>query len=296
MTDRAMPGTRIDVVSVKGFGDLVINLTCFQRIAPDARSRFRFLVGEHLAPLWNVLAPPFASAVLPHADQGAAALFQVHSRPLGDVARSALSVRRAIRRAHDPASLLLFDEYDVRHRFLAFGSRARGLPQRDNLYRAWNGFLAKQGVADAGEGAVPMAAGRRLHIFPGARETERRFPLAVLHQLVDRATAVGLEPRIFTVAGEMPHLADADLPLEEMPRDFAATIAAVMSADRVVSADSMTAHLSEYCARPVYVLAPVEKFFWLPLSSAQAGRHALFSDNPDASTLPAFLYRDNQSG
>lgn len=289
MTEQATPGARFDVVSVKGLGDLVIALTCFEQISPLGRSRIRFLLGEHLRPLWQALAPPFATAPLPHPDRAAAALFQVHSRRFSDVARSAVGLRRAIRDAHDPAATLLFDEFDIRHRFLSFGMAARGLAPRDNLYRAWSDFLIDEGLTGTEAPAVPVAQGKRLHIFPGARETDRRFPPALLHDLVGLAVKAGLSPRIFTVAGEMPHLAGSDLPVEEMPREFAATITAVSSADRVISADSMTAHLSEYRSRPVYVLAPVEKYFWLPLSSALSGQHALFTDRLDDTTLPAFL-------
>lgn len=289
MIDRATSGATFDVVSVKGLGDLVIALTCLQRVLPQARSRFRFLLGQHLETLWAALAPPFAATVVTHPDTGAAALFQVNSRPIPDIARSAWGLRRSLRHARHRANVMLFDEIDIRHRFLSFGATALALPRRDNLYRQWNGFIEDHGVAGPATDAPPVVRGKRLHIFPGAREQERRFPLALLRDLVDRATAAGLTPSIFTVAGEMAHLTDTDLPLVELPRDFARTIAAVSSADRIVSADSMTAHLAEYHAKPIHVLAPVEKYYWLPLSAARAGRHALFADGADHPTLQAFF-------
>jgi hypothetical protein len=98
-----------------------------------------------------------------------------------------------------------------------------------------------------------------------------------------------LEPTIFAVEGEMPELKDADLPLVEMPRTFPATIEAVMGADRVISADSMTAHLAEYYGRPVFVCSRILKHYWLPLSAARAGRHMLFGEERPSRALAAFL-------
>lgn len=289
MNDRTAADATFEVVSVKGFGDLVIALTSLSWIDPGERHRVRLLLGRHLEPLFDALAPPFAATVFEHPDTGPAAVFQVRSRKLLDIGSSALGLRRALGRVHDPASALVFDEFDIRHRYLAFGRTAVTLPKADNLYCAWRDFLREHRLLSQRPDAVPVPHGRRLHIFPGAREDERRFPLPLLHELVRRAQSAGLEPRIFTIAGEMPHIDAADLPLEVLLRDFARTRDAVAGADRIISADSMTAHLAEFHGIPVYVCAPRTKPFWLPLSAATGGRHAMFTDDLDATTLPAFL-------
>lgn len=292
MTEQAKPGTIFDVVNVKGFGDLVIALTCLRHVHLSRRQSLRLLVSPHLEPLRAALNPPFAATLLPQSEQGPAVLFKARSTAVGHVARSAIGLRRALTQAHDPAHVLLFDEWDVRHRFLSLGRSARGLPLRDNLYRRWNDFLIEQGLADPMVTPIAAPAGRQVHIFPGAREEERRLPIALLQDLVARASSAGLEARVFVVEGEMPHLGDASLPVQTMPREFSATIAAVSSAHRVVSADSMTAHLAEYLGKPVFVLSPTLKYYWLPLSSALSERHALFADRPDDTNLPAFLHQD----
>jgi hypothetical protein len=290
MTDRAAPGATFDHLSVKGFGDLVIALACLRRV-PAARTGLRFLLGAHLVPLWAVLDPPFAHLVLPRAEPGPAVLFKALSSPPRAVAASAWDLRRAIGRGRGSArsATLLFDEWDIRHRFLGLGARARGLPAEDNLYRRWQAFGREQGWAGEAPAPAPALAGRLLRIFPGAREENRRLPVPLLRDLVARARDAGLEPEVCSVAGEMPQLRDAGLPLHEMPRDFAATVAAVAGADRVISADSMTAHLAEYLGRPVFVLSPTLKWYWLPLSAATGRWHALFGDPPEATRLPTFL-------
>jgi hypothetical protein len=278
------------VVSVKGFGDLVIALTCLARVRPECRHRINLLVGRHLQPLLAVLDAPFGSTVVDHPDAGPAALFQVRSRSPLAVLRSAVGVRRGLRRASAAnGRVLVFDEMDIRHRFLASGKPVRSLPPSDNLYRSWALFLDGEKLTAPARAAVPVPHGRRLHIFPGAREAERRFSLDLLRALVSEARQAGLEPVVYTVDGELPELNDGSLPLEVMARDFGRTLAAVSAADRVISADSMTAHLAEHLHKPVYVLAPREKFFWLPLSAATAGRHALFGQPSAETTLPAFL-------
>lgn len=291
MINRAAGGAMLDLVSVKGFGDMVIALTCLKQVRSDALGQVRMLIGRHLQPLYEALAPDVSACSIDHADDGPAALFQARSRRMSDVLRSAVSLRRSLGGACGRPGTLVFDEFDIRHRFLALGRSAKCLPERDNLYRAWHDFLVGEDLARAECFQLPTASGNRLHIFPGAREEERRFSVDLLRKIVEHADQAGIQSKIFTVAGEMPHLSGLGLPLEDMPRDFYCTMAAVRSADLVVSADSMTAHLSEYLSKPVFVLWPRQKYFWLPLSCAERGRHALFTDGMSGSGLPLFLKR-----
>ncbi len=277
--------------AVKGLGDLLIQLGSLNRLGERFRPHLSLLVGQHLIPLVEALHVPYPLHVFDHPDAAAAALFQVRSRPMHDVVRSALGVRRGLREALPPSTTLIFDDLLWREQFLAFGRPALGLPWRDNLYERYDAFFAQQQWVFEPAGAIAVPTGHRLHIFPGAREQDRRFSERFLHEIVELAAQAGLRPKIFTVAGELPELDRADLPLVEMPRAFDATIEAVAGADRVISADSMTAHLAEYYHRPIFVCSRILKHYWLPLSAARAGRHMLFSEERASPALAAFLRR-----
>jgi hypothetical protein len=274
---------------VKGLGDLLIQIGSLNRLDPAHHPFLSLVFGQHLAPLVRALDTPYTLHIFEHPDPAAAALFQVRSRPIGDVVRSALGVRRGLNRALPSSAIIVFDELLWRERFLTLGRPALGLPVRANLYERYDAFFEQQGWRFEPAGRVAPATGRRLHIFPGAREEDRCFPQNYLNELVDLATNAGLEPTIFTVTGELTELKRSDLPVVEMPRSFSATIQAIASADRVISADSMTAHLAEYYGRPVFVCSRVLKHYWLPLSAARAGRHMLFGEERPSAALAAFL-------
>lgn len=274
---------------VKGLGDLLIQVGSLNRLDPAHRPYLSLIVGRHLVPLLEQLGTPYPISVFDHPDAGAAAFFQVRSRPVCDVVRSALGVRRGLNQALPRSATLVFDDLLWRERFLAFGWPAFGLPVGANLYERYDAFFAQQGWVFEPAGADTTPAGRHLHIFPGARENDRRFSASFLQEMVGLAKLAGLEPAIFTVEGELPELKGADLPLVQMPRTFSATIQAVIGADRVISADSMTAHLAEYYRRPVFVCSRILKHYWLPLSAARTGRHMLFGDGRPSHALTEFL-------
>jgi hypothetical protein len=289
MLNRATSEPSYAFFGVKGLGDLLIQVGSLNRLDPALRSHLSLVTGQHLVPLLEALSAPYPFRAFDHPDAGAAALFQVRSRPVLDVVRSALGVRRGLHGALPRSATLIFDDLLWRERFLAFGRPALGLPVRGNLYERYDAFFAQQDWAFDPAGAVTPSTGRRLHIFPGAREQDRCFSQSFLQEIVGLAVQAGLDPTIFTVAGELPELKGSDLPLVEMPRTFSATIEAVAGADRVISADSMTAHLAEYYRRPIFVCSRILKHYWLPLSAARAGRHLLFGEERPSRALAAFL-------
>jgi hypothetical protein len=289
MLKRASSEDSYAFFAVKGLGDLLIQVGSLNRLDSAIRPNLSLIVGHHLLPLLNSLDAPYPFRVFDHPDAGAAALFQMRSRSVRDLARSALGVRRGLQGALPASAIVVFDDLLWRERFLALGRPALGLPVRANLYERYDAFFAQQDWTFEPAGTVTDPTGRRVHIFPGAREVDRRFSGALLQEIVDAVAKAGLDPTVFMVEGEMPELDGADLPMVEMPRAFSATIDAVAGADRVISADSMTAHLAEYHRRPVFVCSRIRKHYWLPLSAARAGRHMLFSQEWPSRALAQFL-------
>ena len=266
---------RLSFVSVKSFGDLVITATMLARLAPEARDRVTLLAGRHLSPLLAVLTPSVRVRFLDVALDGPAPLFDMRKLGPLSAARNAVALRAALGRDPARGETLVFDRLGVRERYLAYGRRAAALPPADNIYDAYEALLVANGLTlDAVASAPP--ARDLVRIFAGARMTHRQPPLALIRSLVERATARGARAEVLLLEGERPELEKTDLPVVMVPRDFGAMRAAIDRADAVISPDSMTAHLAEHCAKPVLVVTPVPKFYWMPRFAARHGTIQLF--------------------
>jgi hypothetical protein len=293
MPTPSVPGSRLVFVSVKSFGDLIIAVTCLARISPDARHRVTLLIGEHLSPLASVLTILVEVRVLDERLDGPAPLFDARRLGIGAAVSSALSLRRAIGRAVAPGETLVFDTIGLRERFLAFGRRALALPPAANIYAAYEALFSKNGLPMQAIGpAVPTPVeGGLVRIFAGARMAHRRPPASLLHRAVQRVEAKGGRAEIMLLDGERPDLEGERLPVVVVPRDFGAMLDVMRRSDAVISPDSMTAHLAEYCSKPVLVLTPADKFYWMPRFAAETGAIALFDDDPAQGPFDTFLTR-----
>lgn len=293
MPTSSVCGSRLVFVSVKSFGDLIIAVTCLTRISPDARDRVTLLIGEHLLPLASVLTIPVEVRVLDEPLDGPASLFDARRLGIGAAVSSALSLRRAIRRAVASGETLVFDTFGLRERFLASGQRALALPPTANIYTAYEALFRENGLPiHAIEPAVPTSVGGRLvRIFAGARMAHRRPPASLLHRAVQRVAAKGGSAEILLLDGERPDLESERLPIITVPRDFGAMLDVMRQSDAVISPDSMTAHLAQYCSKPVLVLTPSDKFYWMPRFAAETGAIALFDDDLTQGPFDIFLTR-----
>lgn len=286
-------GSKLVFVSVKAFGDFIIAVTSLARISPEARHRVTLLIGEHLAPLASVLTVPVEVRLLEERLDGPAPLFD--ARRLGTAAAiaSAMSLRRSFGRALTLDETLVFDAWGIRERFLGFGRTALALPPAPNIYAAYEALFRESALPMTTAGpVVPTVAGRGLvRIFAGARMAHRRPPAALLHRAVQRVEAKGGRAEVMLLDGERPDLEGESLPLTVVPRDFGAMLDVIRGSDAVISPDSMTAHLAEYCNKPVLVLTPAEKFYWMPRFAAENGAIALFDDDLATGPLETLLTR-----
>jgi ADP-heptose:LPS heptosyltransferase len=96
---------------------------------------------------------------------------------------------------------------------------------------------------------------------------------------------------VVLLQGERPELEKSGLPVVVVPRDFGAMREAVELADAVISPDSMTAHLAEHCGKPVLVITPVDKFYWMPRFAAQHGTILLFDETLASGPFDNFMTR-----
>lgn len=277
-------------LSLKAFGDLVILACVLGRLTPESAAHCRVAYARHLAELYDALGSPVQGFCL---DTGASlpALYDVRRRGSLPAIRSLFEVRRAVGSLPpSETATLVFDHWGVREFLLGLGRPVAALPQgRANVYLAYEEYLLQSGATFAAEGRGPSRAATTgvIGIFPGSRIDAKRLSGAVVRDLVAMCSAAGWRCRIHVLDGES---VDASMPaFERVPRRFEAMIDAVRSSDRIISADSLPAHLAEYFHRPVFVVSHRRNEYWLPRSSFHEAAWSLAPLSRDDPRLARFL-------
>lgn len=279
--------TGIALVSLKAFGDLVIARTAIDRANRAGVQLQPILIGRHLLELDHALQANDDAIVIDHEESGVPALFDVRKRGFVRAIGSALKLRGSISRLDAISGrTLVFDKLGPRERFIAAGCPVRALPDAENIYAAYRALFGEQATwtqiepSEADTGSVG--------IFPGSRIARKQMDAPLVRVILRAAEASGRSATVFLLEGEQPALEASDLPTHIVPRRFAAMIEAVRSVDRVISADSLPAHLAERFNIPVHVLSPVPNNYWLPYSSLLHRRWTLFDDTDLQSRVEGF--------
>jgi hypothetical protein len=94
---------------------------------------------------------------------------------------------------------------------------------------------------------------------------------AIYASLVER----GISATVLKLDGESVDI-PKDLPTKLLPRSFLSLITSLRTADLIVSADSLPAHLGEYFGLPTFVVSPTPNPYWLPRQAFLTGATASF--------------------
>jgi hypothetical protein len=261
----------IDVVALKSFGDLVITLTSMGRSDSALARSSRVLLGTHLQPLYSATGSTVPAVLVEHGEGNVPSFYDVRKRGWRSGLASGLRLRRALGREAGPTWLV--DRITWRERFLAQGRPLIELPQRENIYLAYEALFGASGVEVAA-----TASGARVGIFPGSRLASKNLPLGLVTAVQDAIVQAGGRPTVQLLDEERPDLEQALPGVRIVARSFEAMIAAVGECDAIVSADSMPAHLAEMAGIPVFVFSPVDNRYWLPRSAYVEDRWAQFDD------------------
>lgn len=277
-------------VSLKAFGDLVILASVLRRLTPDNTVRFSLVIGSHLLELHSALGAPIRVMVV-ETGGGIPAIFDIRRRGWIRAARSFVSLRRELGALRlPPDSTLVFDQLGWRESLLCEPRSRVELPKSAaNIYLAYEQFLKASNALDESLccSYSEFATSDVIGIFPGSRVAAKALSAAVVRQLVQRCFEAGRSSRIFVLEGEA---VDPAMPaFESVPRRFASMIDAVRSVDRLISADSLPAHLAEYFKIPVFVISSRPNQYWLPQSAFQRSAWALACDVNVGSRLHAFI-------
>jgi hypothetical protein len=282
-------GSNLSLVAFKAFGDLVIAINCIERRAPEASTRIEILLGQHLRPLFDALQSRIPVRMLDHPEPSLPSLFTIKTDgPLKALA-SATSLKRAVKAAGiPPHNILLFDQLGPRERFVTMGWRKVAMPETDNIYLSYDRFFDELNLPLA-DGASERQGDGPLRIFPGSRVPAKNLPLELIREIIATADASGIAAELMLLEGERPDLETCGLPFRLVPRNFSSMVAAVREAGKVISADSMPAHIAEYVGGPMFVFSPVPNRYWLPRSAYLKQWDALFDDGGGSSRLASFL-------
>ncbi|ALS59541.1 hypothetical protein AT302_07025 [Pandoraea norimbergensis] len=274
----------VALVSLKAFGDLVIARAALRQ-AGSAADDVQMFIGEHLIELHEALSPRAGTRVIEHGP-GVPAFFDVKKAGAVSAMCSGVKLRKSLRTLTAASdTTLVFDRLGARERFLAGRAPSMALPASQNIYRAYMQLLGTAASApsvttSANAVATPCLGDRPplVGIFPGSRIAAKQLPPDLIAWIAHKCRAAGADVEVFCLEGEPLAPQSPVYKTTVVPRRFSAMLQAVGSVDRVVSADSMPAHLAEFVARPVFVASPVTNTYWLPLSSLEHDRWALFGE------------------
>ncbi len=278
------------LVQVKSYGDLTIAVSALRRVPCHDRERFGLLISPHLSELVAVLAPVCRVETVPLAERVKPAFFDPHRRHLIDRLRSAVSLRRAIAEAAAGATLVM-PHLAWKNRFVTGRRAAVALPVADNIYAAYEAFIRGISGELAQVASLPSQRLRRIGICPTSSSTFKNLPREVIGLVADACARSGHEPELLILEGETHERIDS-IPTRIVTRSFAALHDALATYGAVISADSLPAHLSEFCGTPVFVCSPVSNQYWLPPGAFRNRSWGIFDAGEElTNALRQFLQR-----
>jgi ADP-heptose:LPS heptosyltransferase len=267
------------VVALKAFGDFVIALSVVRRVLPRTdRLSPKIVASQHLRTLATSLDA--TSAVVFIGDVSWAdvpAAFDVGKHGKASALRSLLELRRRLASIGDGCSLV-FDRLGWRERFVGGRHTLIGLPlDSGNIYLAYEQALTDLGYALAAKEPLSHRPIQRAVIVPGSRIARKTLPVEVVAAFHAELGRRGILATVITLGGETVEVPSGARSLA-LPRNFDALVTTLRSADLVVSADSLSAHLGEHHGLPTFVSTPAPNRYWLPQSAYHLNGWATFDD------------------
>ena len=273
-------------VELKSFGDLVISAAALRLLAQSDLERCRLVIGPYLQELCHSLNPSCKVEVLTIPDRTVPALFDMKKRGIAKSIRSALCLRSALSRAA-PGLTLVMECQAWRERFISGTRSCLVPPRKDNVYLAFEAFMAANFQLSVSVPARDESGGTRVALCPFSRVRAKNLSTALIVALAQQCEQAGFEPELLLLEGE--HVQHPGiLSSRVIPRRFDALADALAGYDAVISADSLPAHLAEYCGTPIFVASPVHNCYWLPKSAFIGGHWGLI---PERANLMLRLQR-----
>jgi hypothetical protein len=278
-------------LQVKAFGDLVIAAASLRTLPVLDRSRCRLVVCPYLKILAEVLAVGCEIEVLDTADAIVPAAFNLKQAGLLQGITSLISLRTAVKRIK-PQSTIVMPSVGFRERFIIGKHSYHEIPSADNVYLGYQKFIDKSFPSLVTSLSPTLAKktvrSSRVLICPYSRVYSKNLPSQVVIELAAVCDEAGLDSEILLLEGEC--FEHPNSPFKRViPRQFDALSAALSDCAAVISADSLPAHLAEYCGTPTFVVSPIENCYWFPRSVFLGDHWGVFFDKSISARLRHFL-------
>lgn len=277
------PQTMLDFVCIKSYGDLTITAAALRLLSPTDSERCGLLIANHLSDLSVELAPNCVTKTLDNGESGVPAFFDLKRCGLRAGFISARKLRRAVLGASAKPTLV-FDRISWRERYLIGKHEAVELPAANNIYAAYESFMAHTFPSASFSPASVTMNSKSLAlptsyvgIFPCSRVSAKTIPAEVVAKIVRICNNNGIDPVIVLLNGEVFPILQG-VRCERILRRFDAINSKIGELHAVITADSLPAHLAEYSNRPVYVVSPKPNEYWLPASAFRGDHWGLFAD------------------
>lgn len=282
MTRETEPSNTLNVLCLKAFGDFTIAATAIEKLAPDGRAGVRLVVGSHLMPLAAAIKPEVEIVSIDVGTGGVPALFDLRTHGVGKAIQSAINLRQALRGiAPSVGRKMLVDRKTRRAQFVLDRYDTIELPAASrNIYHAYQGEFGRLGFVSAGKPVSSTTSMKGVAgVLPGSRIAAKNLPKTAVERVLNYATDSGQDCRLILVRGERPDLEEAFPDMTVIVQDFPGLLAAMRDVDRVVTADSLPAHLAERSSLPSFIVSPVNNKYWLPTSALEHDRWCLFEND-----------------
>ncbi len=253
------------VICLKSFGDFVIALRSVQRVT-DNEFRPTIVAGYHLGSLAAALGVNDSISFVGDSKQvDVPAAYDVKRLGISTALRSLIELRHHLG-SGNPTEIRLFDHLGWREKLLSRRAQSVGLPSSANIYRAYSEYFTQRGLCLAPQSALRRVNRGTAILIATSRIARKSLPKAVIADVLSRLIDSGFTAHVIVLDGEQIEL-PSGAPCKRLPKSFSSLIDAVSSADLVVSADSLPAHLGEYFCVPTFVVTPEPNTYWLPDSA-----------------------------
>ena len=275
------------IVTLKAFGDFVIACNASRRVqVANGMYAPKVVAGEHVRGLASALGVDLTIQFIGDDNwSDVPAAFDVNKRGVLSAFRSLLNLRHRLDAL--PSSMdFVFDHSGFRERYIGGRRFFQSLPLNSgNIYLAYDQLFESLGYGVLKVYPEVKHTISRAIIIPGARMRYRQIPAPVLAEISAELRQRCINSSVVVLDGESIDL-PAGIHVKKIPRNFGELVASIKDCDLVISADSLSSHLSELLEVPVFVSTPSPKPYWLPRSAYLKNGWATFADiNPLRSWL-----------
>jgi len=266
------------VVCLKSFGDMTIAAIALRMLFDEDAKEFKLWIGSHHVELFKALQPSCDTEVIQLKYPGVPAFYDIKDKGVIPAIFSLFDAYKSICTHSGNVDLLIFDSLTLREKILASGRQAISLRNTNNIYKNYRETFIKM-FGRVKEELVYPGIGKVILICPHGRKSFRNIPAELVDSMAEMCIAHGFDPVIYMLDGEAP--ISCKVPrIVEAKRSFFHLRQSIEESCAVISADSLSAHLTAYVARPVFIASPYLKTrFWLPPNTDKNQYWGLFSEH-----------------